>query len=192
MSNSGYLLALCRYVERNPVAAGMVAAAGDWPWSSYRAHVGAAPTPDWLDRDGLHGHLLGHSPAGARDRLRAARRYAALVSEPHTHDASFWQDALRAQVFLGDEAFVERMQSLAGPQRMSDKQIPKAQRHRLRTWQDCLAQCGDRSHALHMAYQECGVTMTALAKQTGLSVSHVSRLIAAREKEARNEAKWET
>ena len=192
VDRDSYLLALCRYVERNPVAAGMVAAAGDWPWSSYRAHVGAAPTPDWLDRDGLHGHLLGHSPAGARDRLRAARRYAALVSEPHTHDASFWQDALRAQVFLGDEAFVERMQSLAGPQRMSDKQIPKAQRHRLRTWQDCLAQCGDRSHALHMAYQECGVTMTALAKQTGLSVSHVSRLIAAREKEARNEAKWET
>ena len=143
------------------------------------------PTPDWLDSAGLHGHLLGHTPAGAQDRLRAARRYAALVSEPHAHDASFWKDALRAQVFLGDEAFVERMQPLAGPQRMSDKQIPKAQRHRLRTWPDCLAQCGDRSHALHMAYRECGVTMTALAKQTGLSVSHVSRLIAAREDAAR-------
>ena len=40
-----YLLALCRYVERNPVAAAMVARAGDWVWSSYRAHVGLAPTP---------------------------------------------------------------------------------------------------------------------------------------------------
>ena len=69
---------------------------------------------------------------------------------------------------MGDEAFVERMQSLAGPQRMSDKQIPKAQRHSLRTWQDCLAQCGDRSHELHMAYTVCGSTMTALAQQAGL------------------------
>jgi REP element-mobilizing transposase RayT len=192
VDRDAYLLALCRYVERNPVAAGMVVVAGAWPWSSYRAHAGAAPTPNWLDSDGLHGHLLGHSPAGARDRLRAARRYAALVSEPHTTDASFWQDALRAQVFLGEQAFVERMQSLAAPQPMSDKQIPKVQRQRPRTWQDCLTQCGDRSRALHMAYQECGVTMTALAKQAGLSVSHVSRLIAAREKAAREEAKRET
>jgi putative transposase len=182
VDRDAYLLALCRYVERNPVAAGMVVAAGEWPWSSYRAHVGAVPTPDWLDSDGLHGHLLGRSPAGARDRLRAARRYAALVSEPHTNDSSFWQDALRAQVFLGGEAFVEQMQSLAAPHRVSDKQIPRAQRHRLSTWQDCLTQCGDRSHALQMAYQECGITMTALAKQAGLSVSHVSRLIAARER----------
>ncbi len=192
VDRDAYLLALCRYVERNPVAAGMVVAAGDWPWSSYRAHVGAAPTPDWLDSDGLHGHLLGHSPTSARDRLRAARRYAALVTETDTNDVSFWQDALRGQVFLGDEAFVERMQSLAAPKPMSDKQIPKAQRHRPRTWQDCLAQCGSRSHALHMAYTECRSTMTALAQQAGLSVSHVSRLIAAHESAVRDEGIRET
>jgi REP element-mobilizing transposase RayT len=32
-----YLLELARYIVRNPVRAGMVRAAKDWPWSSYRA-----------------------------------------------------------------------------------------------------------------------------------------------------------
>jgi len=53
-----YLLEVCRYVELNPVRAGLVAEPGDWPWSSYRAHVGDAATPPWLDTDGLHGYLL--------------------------------------------------------------------------------------------------------------------------------------
>ena len=34
-----YLLAAARYVELNPVRAGLVANAADWPWSSARAHL---------------------------------------------------------------------------------------------------------------------------------------------------------
>ena len=33
-----YLLAAARYVELNPVRAGLVASPGDWPWSSAGAH----------------------------------------------------------------------------------------------------------------------------------------------------------
>ena len=36
-------MGLCRYVERNPVAAGLVATADEWAWSSDRAHVCMAP-----------------------------------------------------------------------------------------------------------------------------------------------------
>lgn len=183
VDRDAYLLALCRYVERNPVAAGLVATAPQWPWSSYRAHVGEAPTPHWLDSEGLYGYLLGRPLANGRDRRLAARRYAALVSQADEGDASFWQTSLRAQVFLGDEAFVARMQALPEAQGATAKEIPKAQRHRPCHWQDCLAQCGgDRSRALHMAYRDCGATMTALAQQARLSVAHVSRLIAAQEK----------
>ncbi|MCG6896234.1 MAG: transposase [Thiocapsa sp.] len=42
------LLELARSVVLNPVRAGMVPAPGDWPWSSYRATVGAAR---YRDRD---------------------------------------------------------------------------------------------------------------------------------------------
>ena len=35
-----YLRNAIGYVLRNPVEAGIVADAGDWPWSSYRAAIG--------------------------------------------------------------------------------------------------------------------------------------------------------
>ena len=38
-----HLIAAIRYVERNPVAAGLVRRAEDYPWSSARAHVTRAP-----------------------------------------------------------------------------------------------------------------------------------------------------
>jgi putative transposase len=37
-----HLLACMRYIELNPVRAGLVAEAGDWPWSSARDHLGQA------------------------------------------------------------------------------------------------------------------------------------------------------
>ena len=40
-----HLLAAMRYVECNPVAAGMVARAADYPWSSARAHVTRTSDP---------------------------------------------------------------------------------------------------------------------------------------------------
>ena len=81
VDKDAYLLALCRYVERNPVAAGMVVAADEWPWSSYRAHVCLATTPSWLDSDGLHAYLLGRPVAGDLDRKHAIQRYTALAPE---------------------------------------------------------------------------------------------------------------
>jgi putative transposase len=44
-----------RYVERNPVRAGLVARADEYPWSSARAHTGQADAaglvwPGWLER----------------------------------------------------------------------------------------------------------------------------------------------
>jgi putative transposase len=37
--DENYLLATARYIEMNPVAAGLVAYPGDYPWSSARAHL---------------------------------------------------------------------------------------------------------------------------------------------------------
>lgn len=44
-----HLLTLCRYVERNPVRAGLVAKAADWPWSSAspRARECGPPISPW-------------------------------------------------------------------------------------------------------------------------------------------------
>jgi REP element-mobilizing transposase RayT len=182
VDRDAYLLALCRYVERNPVAAGVVAHPADWAWSSCRAHLLRTPTPPWLDSDGLHAHLLGRPVDNARDRREAAKRYAELIAQPTAADGAFWAGALRGQVFLGDEDFVTRMQALVTAQQQRASEIPKAQRCRPLDWSACLQACGgDRDRALSMGYREGGMTMTALAAAAGLSVSHVSRLIAAQE-----------
>jgi putative transposase len=44
-----HLCAALRYVERNPLRAGLVAAAGEWQWSSAAARTGTVSWPDWLD-----------------------------------------------------------------------------------------------------------------------------------------------
>ncbi len=192
VDRDAYLLALCRYVERNPVAAGLVRAAADWPWSSYLAHAGRAPTPPWLDSDGLHGYLLGQPVADATQRRRAAAMYAKRVAEDRAEeDAVFWQESLRGQIFMGGEGFAARMQALAEPARSAQREVPQAQRLAPRrkpaptqpaTWKQCLdASDGNRDAALLHGYRERGMTMTALAQAAGLSVSRVSRVIAALE-----------
>ncbi len=184
VDRDAYLLALCRYVERNPVAAGVVMSAADWPWSSYRAHVGNVAAPPWLDCDGLHAYVLGRQITSARDRRQAVRRYADLVANASPDEAPIWQAGLRGQVFLGDEAFVTRMQALATPATRAAVDIPKAQRMSPITLQECLEQSpGQPARALRHAYREGGITMTAMARELGLSLSRVSRLIAAAELE---------
>ena len=59
--------AALRYVERNPVRAGLVARAEDWPWSSAAAHLGQGDTTGLLD----------------------------LLTWPATHPLMEWQQALQ-------------------------------------------------------------------------------------------------
>ena len=57
--DDAHLMTAVRYVENNPVAAGMVADAGDWPWSSARSHhAGRRVEGDPLtDVDALGAHV---------------------------------------------------------------------------------------------------------------------------------------
>jgi putative transposase len=66
IDTDAYLLACTRYVELNPVRAGMVERPEAYRWSSYRAHVGTDPV-SWLDMD--PGYLgLGSTPAERKTR----------------------------------------------------------------------------------------------------------------------------
>jgi REP element-mobilizing transposase RayT len=84
VDREAYLVTVCRYVERNPVAAGLVERARDWRWSSCRAHLGLAPAPDWLDLGTLRGLLLGHPPSGPDDVARAIRIYEEGLDDAST------------------------------------------------------------------------------------------------------------
>jgi len=180
VDRDAYLLSLCRYVERNPVAARIVAAAADWPWSSYRARVGPSPAPQWLDSDGLHGYLLGRPAATAADRRRAGAVYAKMVAE--VSDESLWASGLRQQVFLGDEVFVERtlrrLPAARADGRGTDG-VPRRQTRRPASLASMLAAGPERDQAMLRAYRDGAFTLAAIASELGLSVSRVSRVIAA-------------
>jgi REP element-mobilizing transposase RayT len=65
--NNGQLLVTARYIELNPVAAGMRSSPEDWQWSSCRAHLGRAHPPRFLARDEFLSFF-----ASDPDRARAA------------------------------------------------------------------------------------------------------------------------
>lgn len=117
VDKDAYLLELARYIVLNPVRAGMVQRVEDWPWSSYAITAGKREAPDWLDVEWIV-KQFGADPIAAR---QAYRRFVRAGVD----GASPWE-ALRGQVYLGEEKFLARMEKLAVEQ---DKQgIPA--RHR--------------------------------------------------------------
>ncbi|HEY9109370.1 MAG TPA: transposase [Roseateles sp.] len=166
-----HLLDACRYVDLGPVREGLARGAADWAGSSFRALAGLETAPEWLDVDGLHSHLLGRPAVTAAQHRLAGDRYARLVaSEP---GLQLLPGRLREQIFLGDAAFAARMRAAAGAPRRAART----------SWAEWLKRAeGIREQALWLAHTEGGVAMTDLAGQLGLSVSRVSRLIAAAER----------
>lgn len=180
-----YLLEVCRYVDLNPVRAKMVKRPGDWGWSSYAAHTGKAVPPAWLDTRAVHGYLLGREAKGSRDAARAAERYAMLVAQGK--EVQLWDEALRQQIYLGDEAFVVRMQALLSPTKKASSDVPQAQRRIPPVpISRYLKQCDSRDEGIVRAHGEGRHTLTAIAQEVGLSVSRVSRVISAWEKARKN------
>ena len=108
--DENHLLAAVRYVELNPVRAGLCGRAEDWPWSSARGHLGAAvddlvsglpvleQITDW------HAYLGQEVSDGLFEDLRKHTR----TGRP-----------------AGSEAFLKRLESLTGQRLRRRKPGPK-------------------------------------------------------------------
>ena len=170
VDRESHLLELARYVVLNPVRAGMVNSAADWAWSSYGAAVGTVPAPHWLAVDALL------SQFGDRKAI-AVRRYVdhvrAGVGLP-----SIWAH-LNRQVYLGDDAFVARMQRKAAAASGDDTlEIPRAQRRlpaKPLTHYVCLKLPRDR--AIARAYASGDYSMVDVADAFAVHYSTVSRAV---------------
>lgn len=97
-----YLLACYRYIELNPVRAGMVSHPGAYRWSSYRHH--AWGTPDPLVKDHELFHQLARDPG---ERRRCYRALFETGRGPSEDDAI--RRAGRLSVPLGNEGFYARV-----------------------------------------------------------------------------------
>ncbi|MDD5328684.1 MAG: transposase [Sulfuricella sp.] len=173
VDRDSYLLELCRYVVLNPIRAKMVKKLDGYPWSSYPATIGNAPVPNWLATDWVLSQF-------GRNRAAARQKYVAFVAEGKMLPSP-WQ-ALKGQVLLGSEGFVERMGTLLGSK--SDlKEIPRSQRFAHRpSLADMFPTSTQgnkpaRDVAIRRAYLEFGYTLASIAKQAGVHYSTVSKVI---------------
>ena len=107
IDSEAYFLGCCRYIELNPVRAGMVAHPRDYLWSSYRAHMHGAA--DALVSDHPVYRALGRGPEARQKAYRALFRT--------TPDPTFI-DALRAATnggwALGDARFKRQIAAALG------------------------------------------------------------------------------
>lgn len=168
VERESHLLEVARYVVLNPVRAGMVADAGEWPWSSHACMRGLQPAPAWLEVDAL---LL----AFGRDRARAVSAYEDFV-RAGVGLPPLWE-GLRGQVYLGSEAFVARMQGLAEQQGGPLQEVPRLQ---VRPLSKGLAQYAaefPRDEAMAKAYLSGDHTMRAIAEHFGVHYATVSRAV---------------
>lgn len=103
----GYLLACQRYIELNPVRAGMVAHPAEYPWSSYRAN--AQGEPNVLIRPHRVYLALGSDETSRREQYREMFRYE---MDPGQVDAI--RRATNGNFALGSSRFAEQAAAALG------------------------------------------------------------------------------
>jgi len=109
-----YLLQAVRYVEINPVRAGLASKADAWPWSSAAAH--AAGRDDALVKVGpVRRRVLEHWPDWRRYLLGSSAED--LPTAMHRHEATGRP--------LGGRRFLEKLESLLGRPLLLRKRGPK-------------------------------------------------------------------
>jgi putative transposase len=130
VQEDAYLLACYRYIELNPVRAGMVADPGGYPWSSYRANALGQPDPLLVP------HPL-YLALGATDAARQAayRELFETGMEPATLKEI--RACLQTGTPLGNDRFREQIERALGvkvgyaargrPKKVKDEPLPDDQ-----------------------------------------------------------------
>lgn len=158
VEKESYLLELAHYIVLNPIRAGRVRSAKDWPWSSYRATSGQTKSPAYLRVDWL---LSAFAPR----KSMATAGYKQFVAEGKNQPAP-WA-FLKNQIYLGSDKFVERMQK----QIEADKdlsEIPSSQRRAVaKPLSVYERKASDRDSAIILAYNNGGYSMKEIGDYFG-------------------------
>lgn len=106
----GHLLAAVRYIELNPVRAGLCNRPNDWPWSSFHVHIGAgsdslvAATPTLEEIGDWESFLEGDNSVSMTDEIRKHTR----TGQP-----------------LGTSEFIDKLEALTGKRLRRRKPGPR-------------------------------------------------------------------
>jgi putative transposase len=169
VEKDSHLLELARYVVLNPVRAQLVKEAAEWPWSSYQATISQALPLRCLQVDWLLSQL-------GSNREDAIVRYQDFV-RAGIGLPPVWEK-LKSQIFLGETAFVERLQRQIQVESGGLREIPKAQRrppaeplsHYVETFTDA-------KEGMRKAYESGDYTLQQIADAFGVHYSTVSRAV---------------
>ena len=127
--------------------------------------VGAQASPDWLATDGL-------LSAFANTRNAARRRYMEFVAAGVGAEP-IWRH-LNRQVYLGSDAFVQRMQDKAGD--ADDINVPRAHRRPPPPSLEALAAAySDRDAAMLAAHRTGEYSYAEIARHFGVHFTTVGR-----------------
>ena len=124
--------------------------------------------PTWFNSDWL-------LPAFGNRSGCAKKRYSAFVLAGISRE-SLWSE-LKHQVYLGDDQFVERMQSLIGMDRDLSETPQIQSRPPAKPIAEYLNQENHRNQAIISAYQSGGYTLREIAAFFNLHYSTVSNII---------------
>ena len=178
VDREAYLLELSRYVVLNPVRAGMVEDPAEYAWSSYRSTSGQETPPGWLYTDWILSQF-------APQRAPAVAAYQAFVEQGLAMDSPW--NALRGQLFLGDESFRQEMETkLAGTEWLQE--VPREQRFAyrpalaelVRSLDDCPR--AERDRRMWDANRRYGYSLSEIGRATGRHYSAVSKAVARHER----------
>lgn len=146
----------------------MVHTAEEWPWSSYPGTIGRQALPEGVSTDWMLASF-------GETRDKAIQCYKQFVQEGR-NQPSPWED-LKNQVYLGSDAFVEKMLGkLDGQETLSE--IPAIQRRReAKPLADFAESAPDRNSAIIAAHASGAYNLKEIADHFGLHRSSVSRIV---------------
>ncbi len=114
-----YLLTCQRYIELNPVRAGMVRTPADYPWSSYQVQALGKPAAMWQPHP-LYLQL-------ANDREERFATYQALCHAPIDEDTvRTIRESTNKGLALGNDRFKAKIEQLTGRRVSARKRGPRA------------------------------------------------------------------
>ncbi len=173
INKDSHLLEVCRYVVLNPVRAGIVNSPEQWIWSSYMATAGLEKPHSCLTAEWVLKQF-------SDKRDEAIKRYREFVFAGIGKE-SIWK-ALKAQILLGDDEFVERFEEVV-KKKAEIKEIPKSQRFILRPSLDEIFKervNDDRSlrdEKIFEAVVKYGYSQNEIAEYLGMHYSTVSKAL---------------
>lgn len=103
IETDAYLLQCCRYIELNPVRAGMVSQPDEYEWSSYRAKIGRT-TSSLLDFDPCY--------LGLKSPEKSYREF--VLADIHSEELKLIRERGQRNQLTGSESFVDEVEQRIG------------------------------------------------------------------------------